>query len=347
MSYPGLNGPGLTLQNHASMRLQTTYLGLPLRTPIVVSACPLSEDVDNIVRMEKAGAGAVVLFSLFEEQIRREAELYETVVETTTNSFPEAQNYFPNLEDYRVGASQYLELIREAKERVEIPIIASLNGATDEGWIQYAKQMEEAGADGLEVNVFYIPADINLSGQEVEQRYLDIVHRVKSTISIPVAVKLNPYFSAMGNMAKQLVGAGADGLVLFNRFYQPDIDVSQLKVVPNLRYSEAVEIRLPLLWVAALHGRVNASLAATTGVQGSREVMKYLLAGADVVMTASALYKYGIEYISTMLAELETWMKEMEFYSLNDFRGLLSQKEVEDPTAFERANYIKVLGSKR
>ena len=246
-----------------------------------------------------------------------------------------------------LAATWNLELIREAKERVEIPIIASLNGVTDEGWIQYAKQMEEAGADGLEVNVFYIPADINLSGQEVEQRYLDIVHRVKSTISIPVAVKLNPYFSAMGNMAKQLVGAGADGLVLFNRFYQPDIDVSQLKVVPNLRYSEAVEIRLPLLWVAALHGRVNASLAATTGVQGSREVMKYLLAGADVVMTASALYKYGIEYISTMLAELETWMKEMEFYSLNDFRGLLSQKEVEDPTAFERANYIKVLGSKR
>jgi dihydroorotate dehydrogenase (fumarate) len=327
------------------MNFRTTYMGLSLRSPIVVSACPLSEDVDNIIQMEKAGAGAVVLFSLFEEQIRRENALYDAVQEATTDTFAEALSYFPDIDEYRVGAGRYLELIKEAKESVRIPIIASLNGVTNEGWITYARQMEEAGADGLEINVFYIPADIDMSGADVEQRYLDIVRTVRSTISIPVAVKLNPYFSAMGNMAKRLQEAGADALVLFNRFYQPDIDIRELKVLSNLEFSHSNEIRLPLLWISALHGRIKASMAATTGVQGSHEAIKYLLAGADVTMTASALYKYGIDYISTMMQEMEEWMKLNRFKSVEDFRGILSQRNIADPTAYERANYIRILES--
>ncbi|PHN07457.1 dihydroorotate dehydrogenase-like protein [Flavilitoribacter nigricans] len=325
------------------MNLQTNYLGLKLRSPIVVSACPLSENVDNIVQMEDMGAGAVVLFSLFEEQIKRESAYYESVLAATSNSFPEAQDYFPGLDDYRVGSDQYLEIIRQAKEQVDMPIIGSLNGITDAGWIEYAQLMEEAGADGLEVNVFYIPADLEMEGVAVEQRYLDIVRRIKANVQIPVAVKLNPYFSAMGNMARQLALAGADGLVLFNRFYQPDFNIYELKVNPSLEFSDASEIRLPLLWLSVLSGRVNASLAATTGVQSATEVAKYLLAGADVTMTASALYKYGIGYLETMHDDLRTWMRRMKFESVEAFKGLMSQRNIADPSAFERANYIRIL----
>jgi dihydroorotate dehydrogenase (fumarate) len=322
-------------------------MGLKLKSPIVVSACTLSEEVNNIVQMEDAGAGAVVLFSLFEEQLKKEAAQYETIVSSTSNLFAEATDFFPDLEEYHRGSDQYLEIIRKAKEQVDIPVIASLNGVTSEGWILYAQQMEEAGADGLEINIFLIPGDVQQSSSAVEHRYLNIIDEVKRTVKIPVAVKLNPYFSAMGNMAKRMQEYGANGLVLFNRFYQPDFDVNSLTLLHNLQYSEPNEIRLPLLWIAMLYGRVPVSLAATTGVQSSVEVIKYLLAGADVAMTASALYKNGISYLQTMNQELEAWMLSREFDSIDSFKGVMSQQHIADPTAYDRANYIKILGSQQ
>ena len=327
------------------MDLRTKYMGLELDSPIVVSACPLSEKIENIVRMENSGAGAVVLFSLFEEQIKQEIANFNSMLDATSNTFPEALNYFPDLDEYRVGTEQYLELIRQAKEIVDIPIIGSLNGVTSQGWIDYAKQMESAGADGIEINVFYIPADIQLTSSEVEQKYIDIVKRVKENVTIPVAVKLSPYFSAMANMAKRLEEAGADSLVLFNRFYQPDFNIHNLKVISNLEYSSANEIRLPLLWISVLYGKINASLAATTGVKTAHEVVKYLLAGADVTMTASSLFENGIEHIGRMTEGLKEWMHMLQFNSIEDFKGILSQQNVADPSAFERANYIKILES--
>jgi len=329
-------------------KLNTTYLGMKLRSPIVVSACTLSEEVDNILRMEDAGAGAVVMFSMFEEQIRKEEQRMNTIMQSTTNVFAEASDFFPDMDEYHVATAQYLETVRMAKERTHIPIIGSLNGITPQGWIDYGQQLEQAGADALEINIFYIPADIRLSGAEVEQRYLDIIRLLKKTVKIPIAVKMNPYFSAMGHMAQQMQDAGADGLVLFNRFYQPDYDVLQLKVVHDLAYSEAAEIRLPLLWIAILSGQIKASLAATTGVQSATEVIKYLLAGADVTMTASALYKNGISYISTMEKSLLLWMDSMNFQSLEYFKGSMNQTNISDPTAYERANYIRILeGAKK
>lgn len=235
----------------------------------------------------------------------------------------------------------------QAKRCVDIPVIASLNGITTEGWIEYSRQIEQAGADGLEVNIFFIPGDIHVSSSEVEHRYLNIVTEIRNTVKIPVAVKLNPYFSSFGNMASRLQKCGADGLVLFNRFYQPDFDISELKIVSNLQYSESNEIRLPLLWIAMLYGRVPISLAATTGVQSANEVIKYILAGADVAMTASALYKHGIKHLKAMTLNLKRWMDTMEFDTINSFKGILSQQHISDPTAYERANYIKVLQSRR
>lgn len=326
-----------------TMDIRTTYMGLSLRSPIIVSACPLSEDINNILRMEDAGAGAVVLFSLFEEQIQREYQQYEKAVTATRNVFSEAADYFPDLDEFHVGTAQYLDLIRRAKARVEIPIIASLNATTPTGWVEYARQMVEAGADGLEINVFWIPADPDLDSARVEQRYIDIVTTLKKQVDIPVAIKLNPYFSAMASMARRLQQAGADALVLFNRFYQPDFDIHRLQLVTDLQYSAPNEIRLPLLWIALLHGRVPVSLAATTGVQGAAEVVKYLLAGADVTMTASALYKYGIDQLRTMTIELENWMNRMGFQTVEAFKGAMSQRNISDPTAYERANYIKIL----
>lgn len=329
------------------MDLKTRYMGLELRSPIVVSACTLSEEIDNILRMEDAGAGAVVLFSLFEEQIRQEEQQLERVLATTSNIFAEATDYFPAMDEYHVGTQQYLEHIRIAKERTNIPIIASLNGITPEGWINYAKEMEQAGADALEVNVFYIPADIRLTSDAVETRYLDIIRAVRSTVNIPISVKLNPYFSAMGAMASKMQESGANGLVLFNRFYQPDFDIERLHVLSDLQYSVANEIRLPLLWIAILYGRVPVSLAATTGVQSAEEVIKYLLAGADIAMTASALYKNGIGYIASMQAKLEDWMQRTGFQSVEGFKGSMSQRNVSDPTAYERANYIRILENEK
>ncbi len=325
------------------MKVHATYMGLNLDFPIVVSACTLSEQTDNIVKMEDHGAGAVVLFSLFEEQIRKEEARFKGVISETTYAFPEALDFFPDLEDFNVGTDEYLENIRKAKERVNIPIIGSLNGITNEGWIDYSKLMEQAGADGIEVNIFFIPADIAMSSAEVEHRYLNIIEAIKQTVKIPVAVKLNPYFSSTGNMALRMKNAGADALVLFNRFYQPDFDINELIIKTDLYYSESSEIRLPLLWIALLYGKVNLSLAATTGVQSAIEVIKYILAGADVVMTASSLYKNGIPYLKTMNKELQDWMYMMGFDDINSFKGSMSQQHISDPTAYERSNYIKIL----
>ncbi|HMS98661.1 MAG TPA: dihydroorotate dehydrogenase-like protein [Saprospiraceae bacterium] len=329
------------------MNLQSTYLGLKLKSPIVVSASTLSEKLDNILLMEDNGAGAVVLFSVFEEQIRQEEARYNAIARATSNTFAEANDYFPDLDDYHVATSAYLELIRQAKEKVEIPIIASLNGVSPEGWIDFASQMEQAGADAIEINVFYIPADIATSGAEVEKRYVEIVEWVRSAVHIPIAVKLNPYFSNMGKVASDLSYAGANGLTLFNRFYQPDMDIYSLKLMHNLHYSEAAEIRLPLLWIALLSGQLKCSLAASTGVQSAAEVIKYLLAGANVTMTASALYKKGISYLKTMNLELQAWMKEMGFQSVDTFRGVMNHYNIQDPSAYERANYIKILESNK
>lgn len=330
------------------MNLQSTYMGLTLSSPVVVSACSLSEEISNIVKMEDAGAGAVVLFSLFEEQIKKETAHYNSIKGSTTNQFAEASGFFPDLDEYHLGTDQYLEHIRKAKERVNIPVIGSLNGITPEGWITYARDMEQAGADALEINIFFIPGDVSLAAAAVEHRYVHIVEMVKATVKIPVAVKLNPYFSSMGNMAMKLQQAGANALVLFNRFYQPDFDISEFKILHNLQYSEPNEIRLPLLWIAMLYGRVPLSLGATTGVQSAVEVIKYLLAGADVAMTASALYKNGIDVISTMNKELEAWLEVSGFPSVATVKGIMSQQYISDPTAYERANYIRILeGSKK
>lgn len=325
------------------MKIHTTYMGMQLNSPIIVSACTLSEKIDNIARMEDHGAGAVVLYSLFEEQIRKEEATYKTIMSETSYTFPEALDYFPNLDDFHIGTDEYLEHIRKAKERVNIPIIGSLNGITNEGWIDYSRLMEQAGADAIEVNIFFIPADITLSSSEVEHRYLNIIDAIKQTVKIPVAVKLNPYFSTMGNMALRMKNRGADALVLFNRFYQPDFDINELIIKTDLHYSDSNEIRLPLLWIGLLYGKVNLSLAATTGVQTAVEVIKYILAGADAVMTASSLYKNGIPYLKNMNKDLHNWMYKMGYDSVDSFKGNMSQQNIADPTAYERANYIKIL----
>ena len=325
------------------MNLKTTYMGLKLNSPIIVSASTLSQQMDNILKMEDNGAGAVVLFSLFEEQIRQEEIKFKKVISETTYAFAEALDFFPDVDEYNVGVDEYLEKIRIAKERVKIPIIASLNGITSEGWIDYSRLMESAGADGIEVNIFFIPGEVSMSSSEVEHRYLNIINAIRHAVKIPVAVKLNPYFSTMGNMALRMKNVGADALVLFNRFYQPDFDINELKITTDLQYSESSEIRLPLLWIGLLYGKVDLSLAATTGVQSAVEVIKYLLAGADAVMTASALYKNGIAYLNTMNKELNDWMYMMGFNDLQSFKGSMSQKNISDPTAYERSNYIRIL----
>ena len=327
------------------MDLTTTYLGLELKHPVVASAGPLSSTLDGVKRLEEGGAAAVVLFSLFEEQIRHENESFDYLYEQGMERFPESLSYFPAVEDYRVGPEGYLDLVRSAVEATDIPIIGSLNGITDDGWTEYAKEIESAGARALELNIFFIPADIAISGREVEERYVRIVSRVKRAVNIPIAVKLSPFFSSIGEMARWLVEAGADGLVLFNRFYQPDFDLDTLEVRTTLELSSPGEIRLPLLWVALLHGRLNASLAATSGVHRAEEVIKYLMAGADVAMTTSALLRHGPGHIETVVNDMTAWMERRNYESIRQMKGSMSQSKVADPTSFERANYIKVLES--
>ncbi|MDH3246332.1 MAG: dihydroorotate dehydrogenase-like protein [Saprospiraceae bacterium] len=325
------------------MDLSTTYMGLSLRNPIVVAACPLSEKVENIVAMEKAGAGAVVMFSLFEEQLLRENASHADIYRQGIHSSPEALSHFPDQTDFHVSLEEYLEILHKASNSVGIPIIASLNGISESGWIEYAVQMEKAGAKGIELNIYYIPATVNISGSEVEKRYLDVLRAVKSCVSVPVSLKLSPYFSSMAHLAHQLSDAGADGLVLFNRFYEPDFNIETLKLMHILHLSTPSEIRLPLLWTAILYGRIRSSIGAGTGVHGSTEVIKYILAGADVVMMASALLKHGIPYLTHILDDLRQWMQKKEFSKIKDWRGLMSQRNMDDPTLYERANYIKTL----
>ncbi|GAB4415350.1 MAG: dihydroorotate dehydrogenase-like protein [Bacteroidia bacterium] len=329
------------------MDLRTTYMGLNLPGPIVVSANPLSENPDNIRRMEDHGAGAVVMFSLFEEQIRQELALMDHYQEAYTESFAEALTYFPPVNGYRVGIDHYLEILYRASHSVDIPVIGSLNGVTHEGWVSYARDMQEAGARAIELNVYFIPADLYADGRQVEQRYLDILRAVKEAVQVPVAIKLNPYFSAFADMARQLDEAGANALVLFNRFYEPDIDIDRLELSTALELSSPAEVRLPILWLGVLYGKLKASLAATTGVNSAREVIKYILAGADVAMTASALLKHGIPYLRRMNHDIQFWMEARGIETLREMRGILSQQHVANPTAYERANYIKILGGYR
>jgi dihydroorotate dehydrogenase (fumarate) len=294
-------------------------------------------------RLEDAGAAALVLPSLFQEEIEAEAARYEHLTSAHDDSWPEGLSNFPKLPDAQHGPHHYLELVRRARQALGVPVIASLNGISDEGWTSYAKQLEQAGANGIELNIYFIPADLAATGRDVEQRYLDILRSVRAAVSIPVAVKLSPYFSSVGNMAMALHEAGAAALVLFNRFYQLDLDLTRLQVLTDLKLSEPNEIRLPLLWLAVLAGRTKASLAASTGVTGAEEVVKYLLVGADVVMTTSSLLRQGPDHMATLLAGLDQWLDARGFTSLKHVRGIMSQRSLRDPQAFERANYIKIL----
>ena len=324
------------------MDLTTRYMGLQLKNPLVASASPLTGELDSLKRLEDAGAAALILPSLFQEEIEAEAARYEHLTSAHDDSWPEGLSNFPKLPDAQHGPHHYLELVRRARQAVGVPVIASLNGISDEGWT-YAKQLEQAGANGLELNIYFIPADLAATGRDVEQRYLDILRSVRAAVSIPVAIKLSPYFSSVGNMAMALHDAGADALVLFNRFYQPDLDLTRLQVLTDLKLSEPNEIRLPLLWLAVLAGRTRASLAASTGVTGAEEVVKYLLVGADVVMTTSSLLRQGAGHMATLLAGLDQWLDARGFTSLKHVRGIMSQRSLRDPQAFERANYIKIL----
>jgi dihydroorotate dehydrogenase (fumarate) len=325
------------------MNLESLYMGLKLKSPLVASASPLSDKLDNIKRMEEAGAGAVVLYSLFEEQIRREREALHYYLLHGTESYAEALTYFPEPVTYHASPDQYLELIRKAREAVSIPIIASLNGTTLGGWTRFARNMAQAGAHALELNVYYIPTDPHLSGAEVEQTYLDILAAVKSAVDVPVAMKLSPFFSNMAYMARRLDEAGADALVLFNRFYQPDINTETLEVTPNVVLSSSADLRLPLTWIGILYGRVRASLALTSGVHTGEDAVKAILAGASAVCMTSALLRNGIGHIRTVENGLRAWMTQHEYESVQQMRGAVSQMHAEDPSAFERVQYMRAL----
>ncbi|MBI5869297.1 MAG: dihydroorotate dehydrogenase-like protein [candidate division Zixibacteria bacterium] len=327
------------------MDLSTTYMGLKLANPLVPSASPLSEEIDNIKRMEDAGASAVVLYSLFEEQLSKDRlELYHHMT-NGSESFAESLTYFPEPPEFHLGPEGYLDHIRRAKEAVNIPIIASLNGGTIGGWTDFAKRMEQAGADAIELNIYYLPADLQTPGHVVEQNCIDILKAVKSSVTIPVAIKLSAFYSSMANMAYQLDQAGADGLVLFNRFYQPDIDLDQLEVVPNVLLSRPQALRLPLRWVAILYGRILASLAATSGIHEAADVIKMLMAGANVTMMCAALLRNGIDHLRTVQADMRSWMEAHEYESVRQMQGSMSHAHCEDPAAFERVQYMKALQS--
>lgn len=323
--------------------LSTTYLGLALRTPLVASASPLSRDLEGIRRLEDAGASAIVLYSLFEEQLRQEAADLDYHLAAGTESFAESLTYFPQASEFHTGPEGYLEHIRKAKAATRIPIIASLNGSTLGGWTDFARRIEEAGADALECNIYYIPTDPDLESADVEQTYLDILDAVKDAVQIPVAVKLSPFFSNMANMAKRLDEGGADALVLFNRFYQPDIDLEELELRPNVLLSSPQALRLPLTWIGILYGRVQAALAATGGVHGADDAIKLLMVGANVTMLCSALMRNGINHIRHVERGLREWMEAHEYESVRQMQGSMSQMRCPDPGAFERAQYMRAV----
>lgn len=323
--------------------LKTHYLGLELKNPLVASASPLSKKVDGIRRLEDAGVSAVVMYSLFEEQIVHESLALDHYLTRGSDSFAEALTYFPDLGRYNVGPEGYLDLIRKAKESVSIPIIGSLNGVSSGGWIEYARLIQEAGADALELNLYYLPTDPALTAEELEANYITLVADIRRQIRIPLAVKLSPFFTALPNFAHKLAQAGANGLVLFNRFYQPDFDIETLEVVPSLVLSTSEELRLPLRWIAILYGRVAVDMALSSGVHTGQDVIKALMAGAKVAMTTSALLKHGVKRASEILQEMQEWMETFEYQSVQQMIGSMSQQAVAEPAAFERANYMKAL----
>jgi dihydroorotate dehydrogenase (fumarate) len=325
--------------------LSTNYLGLKLKSPLVASSSPMCGDVGNVRRLEDAGAAAVVLQSLFEEQIDHESDELDRFIEAAAEVGPEAISHFPELSGPVMGPDAYLAHIVKCKHAVKIPVIASLNGTTPGGWLSYAKQIAQAGADALELNIYHIPVSAHQTGEQVEQQYVDLVNAVKKEVQIPVAVKLGPYFSSMANMAQKLDATGVNGLVLFNRFYQPDYDLESLEVVPNLILSNSHELLLRLHWIAVLYGSVKADLALTGGVHSATDVVKAMMAGAKVAMMTSALLKRGISYLDTITTELLVWMGEHEYDSIRQMQGSMSRNAVPQPKAFERANYVKVLSS--
>ncbi|HRI46910.1 MAG TPA: dihydroorotate dehydrogenase-like protein [Ignavibacteriaceae bacterium] len=327
------------------MNLSTKYLGLDLKNPIIPSAGPLAKEIDNVKLMEDAGAAAVVLWSLFEEQI--EHEEFELHHHTTvhSDSYAEATTYFPEAVEYKLGPDAYLEYIKKLKETISIPVIASINGKSQGGWIDYAKQIQEAGADALELNIYRLATDLAKTGTDIDKEYIDIVKAVRAAVQIPIAVKLGPFFSSTAWIADQLDKAGANGLVMFNRFYQPDIDLENLEVVPNVLLSTPMAMRLPLRWIAILYGRINADLSATSGIYSEKDVLKMIMAGAKTTQMLSSLLKYGINHIAEVLTKMKYWMEVNEYESLDQMRGSMSYKNVADPAQFERANYMKILSS--
>jgi dihydroorotate dehydrogenase (fumarate) len=331
--------------------LTTNYLGLNLKNPLVASASPLSQKAETVRKLENAGIAAVVMYSLFEEQIIYDSLRLDRDLSQGTESFAEALTYFPDLasytdlNQYSIGPEDYIENLHELKNAVDIPIIGSLNGISTGGWIEYASKIEGAGADALELNIYNLPTDPEISSQTIEAEYLELVRSIRASIKIPIAIKLSPFFTALPNFARQLVDAGADGLVLFNRFYQPDFDLDELEVVPRLVLSTSQELRLPLRWIAILYGRVSADFALTTGIHTARDVLKATMAGASASMAASTLLKYGIEQVSEILHGVQSWMEENEYDSINQMKGSMSQQAVAEPAAFERANYIRELSS--
>ena len=326
--------------------LTTTYLGLKLKNPLVASAAqPISTKVETVKKLEEAGIAAVVMYSLFEEQIIHESLELDHYLSTGTDFSREVSSYYPVTGDFTLTPETYIEAVSKTKKAVKIPVIGSLNGVSTGGWIKYARKIEDAGADGLELNLYYLPTDPNLTSSELEDNYVSLVQDVCKSIKIPVAVKLSPFFTAIPNIAKRLAGAGAKGLVLFNRFYQPDIDLETLEVVPNIVLSNSNDMRLPLRWIAILYGRIQADLALTSGVHTAEDVLKAMMAGASVSMTTSELLQKGLGRIPEILADIEKWMVDHEYESIQQMKGSLSQKSVKEPAAFERANYMKVLNS--
>src|SRR5450759_4897634 len=323
--------------------LSTTYLGLKLKNPLVASASPLSEKVETVKKLEEAGIAAIVMYSLFEEQIIHESLELDHFLFYGSESSAEIDAFYPQSGKYTLKADSYIEQLRKIKQAVKIPVIGSLNGVSSGGWTKYAKKIEQAGADALELNLYFLPTNPNQTATQIEDNYITLVHDIRSNINIPLAVKLSPFFTSIPNIAKRLVEAGANGLVLFNRFYQPDFDLEALEVVPNLILSTSNELRLPLRWIAILYGQIKADLALTTGIHTAEDGVKTTMAGASVAMTASLLLAQGINRIPVLLADLEKWMTAHEYESIQQMRGSLSQKSTAEPAAFERANYMKVL----
>lgn len=325
--------------------LKTTYLGLSLKNPLVASASPLSKNLDRVRQLEDAGAAAIVLYSLFEEQIRQESLALNEVLNRGTESFAESLSYFPEVENYNIGPEKYLQHIQKIKAAVDIPVIASLNGSSQGGWLTYAERIQEAGADALELNIYHMPTDLQVTSDALEQNQIDLVHQIREKLTIPLSVKLSPYYSAFASFARRITDAGADGLVLFNRFYQPDLDIINLKVLTNLELSRSEDMRLPLRWIAILYDRIQTDFAITSGIHTREDIVKAVMAGANCTMMASTLLENGISHLANLLNSLENWMETYQYASITQMRGVMSQKKVQNPAAFERANYLKILNS--